>query len=122
MAAAPVAIGKRPKMERESDVALVELMMDFASRPGRASQMPPYGATRSRTSTALEALSSLAVTILNEHTDDADNLCVVCGSAWPCELVVLAEHNYELAASWSCRPSGIGLVADPADISTLRNQ
>jgi hypothetical protein len=40
----------------------------------------------------LEALSSLAVTVLNEHTNDAD-LCAVCGSAWPCEQAVLAEHN-----------------------------
>ena len=42
--------------------------------------------------TELEALSPLAVTVLNEHTNDAD-LCAVCGSAWPCEQAVLAEHN-----------------------------
>ncbi len=47
----------------------------------------------------LEALSSLAVTVLNVHTNQVD-LCAVCGSAWPCErVVVLAEHSYELVAS-----------------------
>jgi hypothetical protein len=39
----------------------------------------------------LEALSSLAVTVLNEHTNDADP-CAVCGSTWPCERVIPAEH------------------------------
>jgi len=41
---------------------------------------------------ALAALSSLAVAVLNEHTNDAD-LCAVSGSAWTCEPVVLADHN-----------------------------
>ncbi len=50
-----------------------------------------------RLPTELEAPSSLAVTVPNEHTNQAD-LCAVCGSAWPCERVVLAEHNYELVA------------------------
>jgi hypothetical protein len=45
----------------------------------------------------LEALWSLAVTVLNAHTDAA-GLCAVCGCAWPCELVLLADHNYDLAA------------------------
>jgi len=40
----------------------------------------------------LEVLSSLAVTVLNEHTDQAGR-CAVCGSAWPCESVLLADHN-----------------------------
>jgi hypothetical protein len=43
-----------------------------------------------------EALSSLAVTVLNEHANDAD-LCAVCGCAWPCERAVLAEHNLAAA-------------------------
>ncbi|MGH4021373.1 MAG: hypothetical protein ACRDT0_19520 [Pseudonocardiaceae bacterium] len=37
-------------------------------------------------------MRALATDVLNKHTDEA-NLCVVCGSAWPCERVVLAEHN-----------------------------
>jgi hypothetical protein len=45
-----------------------------------------------------EALSSLAVAILNEHVNAA-GLYAVCGCGWPCERVVLAEHNYDLAAS-----------------------
>jgi hypothetical protein len=40
----------------------------------------------------LEALLSLAVTVLNGHTADA-GLCVVRGSAWPRKRVVLAEHS-----------------------------
>ena len=46
--------------------------------------------------TELEALSSLAVTVLNGPTNDAD-LCGVCRSAWLCERIVLAEHNCDLA-------------------------
>lgn len=41
---------------------------------------------------ALELLSSLATVVLGTHTNAAD-LCAVCGSAWPCERVVLADHN-----------------------------
>jgi hypothetical protein len=44
----------------------------------------------------VEALSSLAVTVLNAHTN-AVGLCAVCGCTWPCELVLRAEHNYDLA-------------------------
>jgi hypothetical protein len=45
----------------------------------------------------LEALSSLAVRVLDSHTNAA-SLCAVCGCAWPCELVLLADHHYDLAA------------------------
>ncbi len=40
----------------------------------------------------LEALSSLAVRVLNEHTNQAGR-CTACRSAWPCEQASLAEHN-----------------------------
>jgi hypothetical protein len=40
----------------------------------------------------LAALSSLATTVLGDHTNDAD-LCAVCGSAWPCERATTAAHN-----------------------------
>jgi hypothetical protein len=46
----------------------------------------------------LEALSSLAITVLNKHVNTA-GLCAVCGCSWPCELVLLAAYNYDLAAS-----------------------
>lgn len=46
----------------------------------------------------LGALWSLAVTALNAHTDAA-GLCAVCRCAWPCELVLLTDHNYGFAAS-----------------------
>lgn len=41
----------------------------------------------------LEALSSLAVRVLNDHANRAE----VCGCAWPCERAVLAEHNLAAA-------------------------
>lgn len=40
-------------------------------------------------------LAELATRVMNEHTNDRD-LCAVCGSAWPCERVVLAEHNLSI--------------------------
>jgi RNA polymerase-binding transcription factor DksA len=44
------------------------------------------------TSRAVEALYQLAATVVNEHTNDY-GLCVVCGSAFPCERATLAENN-----------------------------
>lgn len=44
----------------------------------------------------LEALSSLAVRVLNEHTNHA-GLCEVCGFAWLCKWAVLADHNVAAA-------------------------
>jgi len=49
--------------------------------------------------TEFEALRALATRVINEHVDDC-GLCAVCGSAFPCELAVLAEHN-------------LGLLRDP---------
>jgi hypothetical protein len=43
----------------------------------------------------LAQLHRLAAVVLGEHQNDRD-LCAVCGCAWPCELVVLAEHNRDL--------------------------
>ena len=45
----------------------------------------------------LEALSSLAVRVLEAHTNTA-GLCAMCGCAWPCELALRADHTYDLAA------------------------
>jgi hypothetical protein len=42
-------------------------------------------------------LVDLATIVMNEHTNDRD-LCAVCGSAWPCERVVLAEHNLAITS------------------------
>jgi hypothetical protein len=42
--------------------------------------------------TDIDRLRALATRTLNEHQDDR-GLCAVCGSAWPCESVVLADHN-----------------------------
>lgn len=43
----------------------------------------------------IENLAQLASVVLNEHTDD-NGLCAVCGSAFPCNSAVLAEHNVAL--------------------------
>jgi len=40
----------------------------------------------------LEVVPSPAATVLNEHTNQAC-LCAVGGFAWPCEPIVLADHN-----------------------------
>jgi hypothetical protein len=48
-----------------------------------------------RGSDLLATLAVIAATVLTEHTTEAD-VCVVCGSAWPCTQVVLAEHNLAL--------------------------
>jgi len=37
-------------------------------------------------------LLSTAASVINEHVDD-QGLCAICGSAWPCERAVVAEHN-----------------------------
>jgi hypothetical protein len=39
-----------------------------------------------------EALCSVAVAVFNVHVNDR-GLCPVCGCAWPCERMVLPEHN-----------------------------
>jgi hypothetical protein len=45
--------------------------------------------------TELVKLVNLATVVMNEHKNDG-GLCVVCGSAWPCERVLFADHNLEL--------------------------
>ncbi len=51
--------------------------------------------TTNSSETELEKLRSLATRTINEHRDD-HGLCLICGSAWPCEFVVLADHNLAL--------------------------
>ena len=43
-----------------------------------------------------EALSSFAVTVLNEHTNNT-GLCAICECVWLCERVVLVDHNLAAA-------------------------
>lgn len=51
--------------------------------------------TLTEASSEVEALYQLAAAVLNEHTN-ANDLCAVCGCAFPCERAVLAEHNLAL--------------------------
>lgn len=37
-------------------------------------------------------LLSTAARVIDEHINE-QGLCAVCGSAWPCERAVVAEHN-----------------------------
>jgi hypothetical protein len=48
----------------------------------RRTQLPPE----------MKLLRAVATAVLNEHINDAD-LCAICGSTWPCERVLLADHN-----------------------------
>jgi hypothetical protein len=41
---------------------------------------------------ALAKLHALAAVVLGEHQNDRD-LCAICGTAWPCPRLVLADHN-----------------------------
>jgi hypothetical protein len=43
-------------------------------------------------STELVQLISIATRVIGEHVNE-QGLCAVCGSAWPCERAVVAEHN-----------------------------
>ena len=43
----------------------------------------------------LTHLAQLAAAVLNEHVNDSGR-CAVCGSAFPCQSAVLAEHNMAL--------------------------
>jgi hypothetical protein len=40
----------------------------------------------------LAQLIRTATSVINEHVCDR-GLCAICGSAWPCERAVVAEHN-----------------------------
>jgi len=40
----------------------------------------------------IERLARRACSVINEHTNQG-GVCAVCGSAFPCDLAVLAEHN-----------------------------
>ena len=34
-----------------------------------------------------------AASVMDEHVHDHHGRCASCGSAWPCEPAVVAEHN-----------------------------
>nr|MBA3338380.1 hypothetical protein [Geodermatophilaceae bacterium] len=53
------------------------------------------GPVRDHPTPELQALRALATRAVNDHVDDL-GLCAVCGSAFPCERAVLAEHNLDL--------------------------
>ena len=54
-----------------------------------------------------ETLRALATRVINDHVD-ARGLCWVCGSAFPCGLAVLAEHNLGLVRDTRGWPSWSG--------------
>jgi hypothetical protein len=41
---------------------------------------------------ALDRLTEVAVAVFAEHLSCSE-CCVICGTGWPCEQVVLADHN-----------------------------
>lgn len=40
----------------------------------------------------LDRLGELAVEVFAHHLNSAE-YCVICGTGWPCQQVVLADHN-----------------------------
>jgi hypothetical protein len=34
-----------------------------------------------------------AASVMDEHVTDQHGRCASCGSAWPCEPAIVAEHN-----------------------------
>jgi hypothetical protein len=49
---------------------------------------PDTGRFRSK----LAQLTSTATSVMNSHVND-QGLCAICGSAWPCERAIVAEHS-----------------------------
>jgi hypothetical protein len=49
--------------------------------PGDLDQLP-----------ALDRLTEVALAVFAEHPNAAER-CAVCRTSWPCEQVVLADHN-----------------------------
>jgi len=54
-------------------------------------------ATNGACARELDQLRALATKTINEHVNDQD-LCAICGSAWPCDRAVLAAHNLALTS------------------------
>lgn len=73
--------------------------------PGSTSMLNPQSVT-------LELMKALATNVLRKHVDETD-LCVVCGSAWPSELIVLAEHNLTVIGHDHPRPAGLATLIPP---------
>ncbi len=40
----------------------------------------------------LDRLAEVAIAVFDEHLNFAE-CCAICGTGWPCEQVVLADHN-----------------------------
>jgi hypothetical protein len=47
-------------------------------------------------SIVLDQMRSLATRVITEHLNH-DGVCVACGRRWPCEQVILADHNVAVA-------------------------
>jgi hypothetical protein len=45
-----------------------------------------------QTDEELRQLAALASAVLTEHVSDHE-VCAVCRCAWPCDRVILADHN-----------------------------
>jgi hypothetical protein len=55
-------------------------------------RQPATVSSQQRLAAEFEVLCSVAVAALTAHVN-AYGSCATCGCPWPCEPVVLAEHN-----------------------------
>jgi hypothetical protein len=58
----------------------------------------------------IERLRRLATDVINKHAN-AGGLCSACGSAFPCQRALLAEHNAALVSDGHFRRGGPALLA-----------
>jgi hypothetical protein len=63
----------------------------------------------------IEHLTQLASAVLNEHTNE-HGLCAACGSAFPCDRAVLAEHNLAVCG---CLHDGRAGAGEPPNSPAL---
>jgi hypothetical protein len=61
----------------------------------------------------IEKLAQLASAVINEHAN-CHGVCAVCGSAFPCDRAVLAEHNLAVCGCLHDGRAGTDEPSSPA--------
>ena len=63
--------------------------------------------------TEIEKLAQLASIVINQHTNH-HGVCAICGSAFPCDRAILAEHNLAARGCPHDDRAGAGEPSSPA--------
>jgi hypothetical protein len=63
---------------------------------GRRADEPPRGEDPGPLDRAFDQLRCAAVELVNTHVRHRGRLCASCGRGWPCDAVLLADHNLTL--------------------------